>query len=149
MPARRIPPGGRPKSPPATFAVRPISPQLCHVPGKIFDALLVLLAWSTVATTLAGDAPGAWENLFDGKTLAGWAQSGFEGEADVKVVNPFQDGRGAIIIDKGTTLSGVTWTRGATLPRMNYEITLEAMKLGGTDFFCGLTFPVGKTACSF
>jgi hypothetical protein len=31
---------------------------------------------------------------------------------------------------------------------MNYEISLEAMRLEGADFFCGLTFPVGKAACT-
>jgi hypothetical protein len=96
----------------------------------------------------AGEAPPKWENLFDGKTLAGWAPSEFESDAEVKVINPFKDGRGAIILEKGVTLSGITWTRGATLPRVNYEIALEAMKLDGSDFFCGLTFPVGKDACS-
>ena len=100
-----------------------------------------------LAITTAAPAP-AWEPLFDGKTLAGWAQSGFEGEGAVKVMSPFRDGRGAIIIEAGTTLSGFTWTRGAALPRTNYEIVLEAMKLEGSDFFCGLTFPVGKSACS-
>ena len=97
----------------------------------------------------SGVGSTGWENLFDGKTLAGWAPSGFEAEGPVKVLNPFKDGRGAIIIEKGTTLSGITWIRGGALPRTNYEITLEAMKLDGSDFFCGLTFPVGKSACSF
>lgn len=87
--------------------------------------------------------------LFDGLTLAGWAQSGFEGEGGVNVVPAFRDGRAAIVIEAGTTLSGITWTRGAELPRTNYEISLETMKLRGEDFFCGLTFPVGKAACSF
>ena len=114
---------------------------------KTFHALFVLTC-SSVATALGGDAPPAWENLFDGKTLAGWAQSGFEGEADVKVVHSFKDGRAAIVIDQGVTLSGITSTRGAALPRVNYEVTLEAMKLAGADFFCGLTFPVGKSACT-
>ena len=94
-------------------------------------------------------AAGEWQELFDGKTLAGWKQSGFEGEADVAVVNPFKDNRGAIVIPQGTTLSGITWTRGSALPRTNYEISLEAMKLAGSDFFCGLTFPVGPNACTF
>lgn len=94
-------------------------------------------------------APKSWETLFDGKTLTGWAQSGFEGEGEVKVLNPFKDNRGAIILEAGTTLSGITWTRGGALPRTNYEISLEAMKLAGSDFFCGLTFPVGKSACTF
>ena len=126
-----------------------ISHPLLGVPRKTFHALFVLLTWSAIATASAGDAPPAWENLFDGKTLAGWAQSGFEGEADVKVQNPFKDGRGAIVIEQGVTLSGITSTRGAALPRVNYELTLEAMRLAGTDFFCGLTFPVGKSACTF
>src|SRR5436190_19371742 len=56
------------------------------------------------------DVTGEWQNLFDGRTVAGWKQSGFEGEANVKVENPFRDRRGAIIIEAGTTLSGITWT---------------------------------------
>lgn len=92
---------------------------------------------------------GKWENLFDGRTLAGWTPTSFEGETEVKVMTPFKDGRGAIIIEKGTTLSGITSTRGSALPRTDYEISLEAMRLEGSDFFCGLTFPVGKTACTF
>ncbi len=32
---------------------------------------------------------------------------------------------------------------------MDYELSLEAMKLAGSDFFCGLTFPVGESHCSF
>jgi hypothetical protein len=93
-------------------------------------------------------AAGAERRLFDGQTLAGWAQSGFEAEGAVRVVAPFQGGEGAIVIEAGTTLSGVTWTRGSELPRRNYEISLEAMRLAGGDFFCGLTFPVEASACT-
>ena len=114
----------------------------CHV-------ALVILGFLSAAVVPTAIAASDGEALFDGKTLAGWAPSSFEGEGAVKVMNPFKDGRGAIILEKGTTLSGITWTRGGALPRMNYEITLEAMKLEGSDFFCGLTFPVGKSACSF
>ena len=106
--------------------------------------LLGILLCATASVVAAAE----WENLFDGKTLAGWAPSRFEGEGPVKVLNPFRDGRGAIIIEAGTTLSGFSSTRGSALPRSNYEIALEAMKLEGSDFFCGLTFPVGKSACS-
>jgi hypothetical protein len=114
-----------------------------------FIAISIVPAADVPAIDSAKSGPTTWRDLFDGKTLTGWAQSGFEGEADVKVENPFRGGRGAIVIGKGTTLSGLTWTRGASLPRTNYEITLEAMKLDGSDFFCGLTFPVGKSACTF
>lgn len=108
-------------------------------------------ALAACVAVIGADAPKTenWKPLFDGKSLAGWAQSGFEGEAAVNVVPSFRDGRAAIVIEAGTTLSGFTWTRGGELPRTNYEITLEAMRLKGADFFCGLTFPVGKAACSF
>lgn len=87
--------------------------------------------------------------LFDGKSLTGWKSSGFETEGAVKVEAPFRGGPGAIVIEPGETLSGITWTKGSELPRTNYEISLEAMKLSGSDFFCGLTFPVGQASCSF
>lgn len=108
-------------------------------------ALLGLGAFMIAAEPKATKAP-AWESLFDGKTLAGWAQSGFEAEGAVRVASPYLDGKGAIVIEKGTTLSGVTSTRGSALPRMNYELSLEAMRVEGGDFFCGLTFPVGPAA---
>ena len=31
---------------------------------------------------------------------------------------------------------------------MNYEISFDAMRRDGSDFFCGLTFPVGSNSCS-
>ena len=31
---------------------------------------------------------------------------------------------------------------------MNYEITLEAQRFEGRDFFCGLTFPVADSYCT-
>ncbi len=119
-------------------------------------SLLRLIRVGAAALTLAGrltgadkPATGSEKNLFDERSLAGWAQSGFEGEGAVAVDPSFREGRAAIVIEAGTTLSGITWTRGAELPRTNYEISLEAMKLKGEDFFCALTIPVGKVACTF
>ena len=111
------------------------------------------VGFSAAVSAFAAEAANAqatekWRSLFDGKTLAGWMPSEFESGGAVKVENPFRGGPGAIVIAAGTTLSGFTWTKGGELPRENYEITLEAMKLTGSDFFCGLTFPVGKSACS-
>lgn len=125
------------------------------VRALVLFAMLVVRAASPSSAADSTNAPtkpapaGDWQPLFDGKTLAGWAQSEFEMGGAVKVQAPFRDGAGAIVIEKGTTLSGITWTRGAVLPKTNYEISLEVMRLAGDDFFCGLTFPVGKESCSF
>lgn len=101
------------------------------------------------ATPAKPAAAGQWESLFDGKTLSGWKPSGFEGGGAIKVEDPFRDGEGAIVIEQGAMLSGLTWTKAEALPRTQYEISLEAMKLAGGDFFCGLTFPVADSACTF
>jgi len=83
----------------------------------------------------------AWKSLFDGKTLAGWMPTDFAGRGEVKVKE------GKIILESGS-MTGITWTNADALPRMNYEMSLEAMRVEGSDFFCGLTFPVGKDPCS-
>jgi hypothetical protein len=107
---------------------------------------VVLLASLTVAAAVAGDmgqGPAAAQSrlLFDGRTLKGWKAANFGGEGPVTVRN------GEILLQRGDPLTGITWDGGA-IPRMNYEISLEAMKLDGSDFFCGLTFPVGDSFCS-
>jgi hypothetical protein len=82
------------------------------------------------------------QSLFDGKTLGSWKPVEFGGEGPVKVVD------GSIRVEAGATCSGVQWT-GEALPRTNYEFTVEAMKVDGSDFFLGIIFPVGKDTCSF
>jgi 3-keto-disaccharide hydrolase len=78
-------------------------------------------------------------SLFDGRTLRGWKQSDFTGSGKVRVDN------GSIVLGSGY-MTGITWTN--TPPRKDYEISLEAMRIEGSDFFCGLTFPFGDSACS-
>lgn len=81
-----------------------------------------------------------WQSLFDGKSLKGWKVTKFGGEGDVTAKE------GVLTIEMGTPLSGVTYTKKPLT--MNYEIELEAQRVMGSDFFCGLTFPVGKESCS-
>lgn len=76
--------------------------------------------------------------LFDGKTLKGWNSTKFGGEGEVTVKD------GSLILPMGSDLTGVTWKNGKSLPRSNYEITFEAMRVDGYDFFCGLTLPIHK-----
>ena len=79
--------------------------------------------------------------LFDGETLKNWKVTPFGGEGEVEVKD------GSLVIGAGQPLSGITWN-GGKIPRVNYEITLEAKRVQGNDFFCGLTFPVQKDPCT-
>ena len=80
-----------------------------------------------------------WQKLFDGKSLAGWKITDFAGKGDVRV----EDGQ--IVLEMGV-MTGVNYTN--PIPRMDYELSLEARRVEGSDFFCGLTFPVGEDHCS-
>jgi hypothetical protein len=91
---------------------------------------------------LAADEP-QWQPLFDGKTLNGWNVAEFGGDGKVEVND------GQITLDMGQSLTGITWAKEEGLPKSNYEIELEAMRVDGSDFFCGLTFPVKDSHCSF
>lgn len=85
-------------------------------------------------------AQAGWTPLFDGTTLGRWEQTAFGGEGPVRVRD------GAIFLEMGDPLTGITWT-GEALPAA-YEVALEAARLAGSDFFCALTFPVGLSHCS-
>ena len=110
-------------------------------------AAVALLALGAACRSAAPGTPDAaapteraprerpWTALFDGATLAGWTVTPFGGEGEVSVVG------GVLRLDFGSPLTGVTWN--GPFPRTDYELELVAKRLAGTDFFCGLTFPVG------
>jgi Domain of Unknown Function (DUF1080) len=103
----------------------------------------VIVVGSLVAQqerTSTANEPG-WKPLFDEKTLANWQPTKFGGEGAVKVEN------GQIILEAGKELTGITWT-GEKPPGLDYELTLQAMRVEGRDFFAGITFPVGDSFCS-
>lgn len=82
-------------------------------------------------------------SLFDGKTLGKWKKTAFGGEGDV-----FVNDEGHLEFGFGAVITGVNW--GADPPASsNYEISLEAMKLDGNDFFLALTFPVKENHATF
>ncbi|GIT30723.1 MAG: hypothetical protein Ct9H300mP1_27690 [Planctomycetaceae bacterium] len=79
--------------------------------------------------------------LFDGKSLAGWKKTKFGGEAEVIVRN------GQMILQTGADMTGVTWNRDKPPPDGTTRCPgRDAVE--GHDFFCGLTFRVGKAPCS-
>lgn len=105
---------------------------------------LMLLGGSSGAAQAPAGKSGdtaAPEPLFDGKTLANWKATKFMGEGAVKVEN------GQITLEAGRDLTGITWS-GPKLPTTNYEISLQAMRVEGRDFFAGVTFPVADSFCS-
>lgn len=79
-----------------------------------------------------------WISLFDGKSLGDWkvvAEADFERHGEVLVEDR------QILLKAGLPATGIKWS--GKFPKIDYEIALEAMRVEGDDFFCGLTFPVG------
>ena len=81
------------------------------------------------------------QRVFDGESLANWDITNFGTEGQVYVED------GEIVLGMGDGCSGITWTD--SFPKVNYEVRLEAKRVMGNDFFCGLTFPVKDDFCSF
>ena len=78
--------------------------------------------------------------LFDGKSLKGWEITQFGPQGPVYISG------GSIILGMGDGCTGVTWK--GDFPLINYKVTLDAKRVGGNDFFCGITFPVDRDPCS-
>jgi len=89
---------------------------------------------SVVSATQDGLHPGPWTDLFDGQGLGTLVSISFGGEGEVRVED------GALILPFGSPLTGVTYP--GAFPTRDYELECRAARLSGSDFFCGLTFPV-------
>lgn len=98
--------------------------------------LLALLCLCFTSLAFA-DAPKE-QVLFDGKSLSNWQSVDCGGSGPVELKD------GNMVIGTGESVSGAVYKKTADLPLTNYEITLEAQRVEGNDFFCGLTFPVGN-----
>ena len=81
-----------------------------------------------------------WRSMFDGSSLAGWRVTHFGGDGRVELREHL------LVLGAGAPFTGVNYTN--PVPKLNYEVTLEAMRVAGNDFFCGLTFPVGDSFAS-
>jgi hypothetical protein len=78
--------------------------------------------------------------LFDGKSLEGWEITNFGPQGPVFISGD------AIILGMGDGCTGITWKK--DFPLLDYKVTLEAKRVTGNDFFCGMTFPVGVDFCT-
>lgn len=106
----------------------------------VLTALLVLgTVLATAEDKLAAAKVEAGKEfvLFNGKSLDDWEMVDVGGSGQVELEG------GLMLINQGENISGAVYKKAATLPMINYEITLEAKRMQGVDFFVGLTFPVG------
>jgi len=78
--------------------------------------------------------------MFDGSSLNGWGVTHFGGDGRVEIRDH------VLVFGVGAPFTGVNYTN--PVPKLNYEVTFEAMRVSGDDFFCGLTFPVGDSFAS-
>jgi len=78
--------------------------------------------------------------LFNGRDLDGWEITNFGPQGPVYVSG------GSVVLGMGEGCTGITWKK--EFPEQNYRISLEARRVTGNDFFCGMTFPVGKEPCT-
>jgi hypothetical protein len=108
-------------------------------PRRRFVHILAGLTMAALVSVWAAEPEG--KPIFDGKTLEGWAETKFGGQGELTIKD------GMMILGTGNDLTGVNFT--GAMPKMNYEIALEAQRIEGSDFFCGLTFPYGDAHCTF
>ncbi|MBN1998064.1 DUF1080 domain-containing protein [candidate division KSB1 bacterium] len=78
--------------------------------------------------------------LFDGTSLTGWEITDFGPQGPVYIKE------GAIILGMGEGCTGITFLN--SFPEIDYEVHLQAKRIAGNDFFCGMTFPVKKESCT-
>ena len=78
--------------------------------------------------------------IFDGKPVTGWEVTNFGPQGPVYISGD------DIILGMGDGCTGITWK--GEFPTINYEVSLDARRIEGNDFFCGMTFPVGKDPCT-
>jgi hypothetical protein len=65
-----------------------------------------------------------------------WNEIQFGGEGSAQWTD------GVLHLEGGVEMTGTQFS--GELPRMPYELELDARKVAGSDFFCGLTFPVSS-----
>jgi hypothetical protein len=120
------------------------------VPPKAASGAAVELTTTTASSETAQPTPevgllnpfqgvGPWP-LFNGDDLEGWEEADYAGKGEILVKD------GTLYLGRGY-MTGIRWTNDVV--RMNYEVTYEAMRVDGTDFFCGFTFPVHDSSCTF
>lgn len=119
-------------------AVSPPREIIAEPQPKLDEAGVIARAAAQKPVPIGGED---WQTVFDGESLNGWIVTKFDGTGKVEVRD------GLVAIGAGDPFTGINYANNP--PKVNYEIALEAMRVDGSDFFCGLTFPVRESFCSF
>ena len=106
---------------------------------SILSALLLAAGCAPDRTSQTNAGHRVYD-LFDGETLTGWRTIEFElGGGGLASVGA----DGSLRISAGEPMAALVLEHPSIpLPERGYEIELEAKIVDGSDFFCGLTFPV-------
>ncbi len=107
----------------------------------IFGLAIVLFA-SAIGSAEEAKPKTKAKTLFDGKSLEHFEIPQFGGEGSVELED------GVIKMGQGVMLTGITYKKD-DFPKTNYELTWEARRTMGIDFFAAATFPVKDSYCSF
>lgn len=91
-----------------------------------------------ITHNIGEDGEGPRTDFIESK---GWKVAEFTDSGEVRAED------GTVYMAPGNDMTGITWW--GPLVRMNYEVTLDAKRTEGSDFFCALTFPYGDNPCSF
>ncbi len=86
-------------------------------------------------------ADQGWKPLFDGKSLGDFEVTEFGTGGEIEVED------GMIKMSFGDGCTGINWKK--DFPKVDYEVRVQAQRVDGSDFFCGMIFPVEEAHCSF
>lgn len=98
---------------------------------------------SRKAIDLSSAEPGTVIKLFEGKDFGYWKpllKAPFEIPGLVEIKD------GVVSIAPGNSFSGLSWE--GDFPLNNYEFSVSARRVSGSDIFCGIAFPSGTNYCS-
>ena len=132
------------EAPPERFAILSANSEIVTLRDATSGSELVLNRISEDSATdseqTAHSSPGV---LFNGVSLDGWEISKYPGRKDVNVSD------GAIVMEAGTPVAGIHRFFDKHPPKKDYEVSLEAKRIQGSDYVCSLTFPVHDSECTF
>ncbi len=95
-----------------------------------------------IAVEKGAEKKTKWIPLIESDSLKGWDLTNFGGEGAIEV------SEGVTRFGNGDPLTGITFGK-KDFPKENFELRWKAMRFDGSDFFAGVTFPVGDEFCSF